>query len=572
MQPRPETSMPQRAYSYIRFSSREQARGESYRRQLEFAEEVCRRRGWCLDDTLRLEDLAVSGFRGLNAAVGALSVFLEGVRKKRITAGSVLIVESLDRLSRETVDEAYDLFRGLIRAGITTVTREPAREYSRENCGGNMLNLLEPLFIMARAHEESAVKSMRTGDAWKRRKQRARTEHTPWGQGCPAWIVMGPQGYELHPIHARTVQTIYRWSCEGLGAWRIMLALRADPETFPPMGRSKRWNTTYVQEILRNRTACGYYEPGRRDEAGRRRPDGEAVAGYYPAAVTEETWYLAQAARKARDHKTGHPGLGAPNLFTGIAFAAETGCRLEMFRQKHPSGEYCYLGAYKDEALKGLPKSALIPYGPLERAVRGVIGRFLPRDVAEQAQAADEREGQIAARTGELAALDHRAQLIRNQLADPGQNAKAVSHLLEVLKDIGARQSAAAQDLERLKMQSTTGRAEALGETQTLLAMEERAEGEERTQLREKIKGQLRWLLEGVWVLTQRLKRKRRILHVQLWLHGGRNHYFQIPLPASLPSGTTVWGLRNVDLRRWHIRRIAGDATSTQLSGEGLAG
>jgi hypothetical protein len=47
------------------------------------------------------------------------------------------------------VEEAFGLFRSILKAGVTIVTREPERYYSREN-SGNTLNRLEPLFIMPR--------------------------------------------------------------------------------------------------------------------------------------------------------------------------------------------------------------------------------------------------------------------------------------------------------------------------------------------------------------------------------------------------------------------------------------
>src|SRR4051794_32979546 len=61
-----------RAFSYIRFSSKRQAKGESFRRQMEFALEVCAENGWTLDETLTMHDLGVSAYRGANAKVGAL--------------------------------------------------------------------------------------------------------------------------------------------------------------------------------------------------------------------------------------------------------------------------------------------------------------------------------------------------------------------------------------------------------------------------------------------------------------------------------------------------------------------
>ena len=53
-----------RAYSYLRFSSKKQEKGESRRRQWDFAVEVSQENGWVLDDTLTLTDLGVSAFRG----------------------------------------------------------------------------------------------------------------------------------------------------------------------------------------------------------------------------------------------------------------------------------------------------------------------------------------------------------------------------------------------------------------------------------------------------------------------------------------------------------------------------
>src|SRR3954470_3227239 len=101
-----------RAYSYIRFSDRRQMAGDSLRRQLKLTESYCERKGLFLDDSLNLRDLGVSGFRGKNADTGALSLFLEAVKQKRVAVGSTLIVENLDRVSRDEIDEALPLFMG----------------------------------------------------------------------------------------------------------------------------------------------------------------------------------------------------------------------------------------------------------------------------------------------------------------------------------------------------------------------------------------------------------------------------------------------------------------------------
>ena len=61
-----------KAYSYLRFSTPEQSKGDSLRRQTALADEYAKRHGLTLDTELNLRDLGVSAFRGDNVAVGAL--------------------------------------------------------------------------------------------------------------------------------------------------------------------------------------------------------------------------------------------------------------------------------------------------------------------------------------------------------------------------------------------------------------------------------------------------------------------------------------------------------------------
>ena len=53
-----------KAYSYVRFSSPQQALGDSLRRQTEKAERYAVDRGLTLDTDLKMTDAGVSAFRG----------------------------------------------------------------------------------------------------------------------------------------------------------------------------------------------------------------------------------------------------------------------------------------------------------------------------------------------------------------------------------------------------------------------------------------------------------------------------------------------------------------------------
>src|SRR5438128_1281383 len=88
-------------YSYTRFSTGEQRKGTGQQRQDKLAAEWCIARGFAL--ATNYSDLGVSAFKGKNATHGALARFLACVESGVVTRGSVLIVESLDRLSRQNV-------------------------------------------------------------------------------------------------------------------------------------------------------------------------------------------------------------------------------------------------------------------------------------------------------------------------------------------------------------------------------------------------------------------------------------------------------------------------------------
>lgn len=87
------------AIAYLRFSSLQQVHGDSFRRQQKMIAEWLSAHPDYFLNPVTYEDLGLSAFRGVHAARGAFSVFMEAVEFGHILSGSVLLVESLDRLS-----------------------------------------------------------------------------------------------------------------------------------------------------------------------------------------------------------------------------------------------------------------------------------------------------------------------------------------------------------------------------------------------------------------------------------------------------------------------------------------
>src|SRR5437016_3288480 len=117
-------------YSYIRFSTPEQAMGDSERRQVSDAKDWARRKGLELDESLKLRDRGLSGFHGDHRKKGALGRFLELVEAGKIAQGSILLVENIDRLSREgAVKTLREIIFKLWDKGIVLQTLSPEETY-----------------------------------------------------------------------------------------------------------------------------------------------------------------------------------------------------------------------------------------------------------------------------------------------------------------------------------------------------------------------------------------------------------------------------------------------------------
>src|SRR5262249_43841991 len=124
------------AYSYIRFSYKRQEQGDSIRRQESGAKEWAQRnkdKVRALDTSLK-QDRGAAACRGKNHNRGqsrnnpdlnGLEAFLHDVENGRVPKGSYLVVESLDRLTREDVQPALRLILNMTGHGIRIVQLQP---------------------------------------------------------------------------------------------------------------------------------------------------------------------------------------------------------------------------------------------------------------------------------------------------------------------------------------------------------------------------------------------------------------------------------------------------------------
>jgi len=326
------------AFSYIRCSTPEQIKGDTKRRQIEAAEKYARENGLILSED-GYEDLGISAFRGKNTAEGSeLAALIAAIKAGKIPKGSTLIIENLDRLSRNFITESLPLFMDIIRCGVTIVTLMDRKVYSQESIRKNPFDLMYSIMILARGHEESAAKSERIQAAWSTAQKNANTVKIR--QSYPAWLELRDNKFKVLAVNASVIQNIYKQYLDGKGTGAIARDLNTRGI---PTFTGKKWYQTTVKFYLRFPAAIGEYHVGKR-EAGKKVKTGQVVKDYYPRIIEEADYYRAQAKLTLNPSRIGRPQRPDANLFSGIIKCGYCGGSMGIYNAAKSNSFVCWNG------------------------------------------------------------------------------------------------------------------------------------------------------------------------------------------------------------------------------------
>ncbi|ATX80662.1 Site-specific DNA recombinase [Mariprofundus aestuarium] len=307
-----------KAYSYIRFSSAVQLKGDSLRRQLEASRAYAKQHNLELDESL--QDIGVSAYTGENATEGALKKFIELVKSKQVEKGSILIIESLDRLSRQAVLKTLSLFTDILSSGVEIVTLTDGQHYTDKSIN-DIGQLMFSLMTMSRSHQESEIKSIRGKAAWDNKRKLALEQKKPMTRKCPNWLIVNDEmsGFILIEERAEIIKKIFELSIDGIGQRKIAKTFNEDG--IQPFTSGNIWHATYIRDLIKNRALLGEYQPKHKGE-----PIGKPIQDYYPRVMDEGTFYRAQAETKKRlSGSSGRKGKTFSNLFTGMCKCTNCG-------------------------------------------------------------------------------------------------------------------------------------------------------------------------------------------------------------------------------------------------------
>lgn len=312
-----------KAYSYLRFSTPEQMKGDSLRRQIALAEAYALKEGLDLMD-VSYRDLGVSAYRGANVERGALSEFLEAVRAGEIATGSYLLVESLDRLSRDKARRAMRTLEDICDAGITVVTLVDGRLYTKALLNDDPMALMYLIVVAMRANEESLTKSRRLKAAWSNKRKTA-TDRVLTAR-APTWLKLVGDGkdrrFEVIEEKANVLRRIFELAKAGMGQNKIAQTLNA--AQVPTLDGGKVWYRSNIAKLLNSESVLGVYVPHtvETNEQGKKvRKPVDKIESYYPLIVDPETFAQVRAtAFDTLNPRRGRHADGAiRNILGGLA-------------------------------------------------------------------------------------------------------------------------------------------------------------------------------------------------------------------------------------------------------------
>jgi DNA invertase Pin-like site-specific DNA recombinase len=503
------------AYSYIRFSHPDQAKGDSLRRQTEAAVHWCERNSVRLDTSTTFRDLGKSAYTGqhrTNPDRNALAAFLKLVEAGKVPRGSYIILENLDRLTREDIQPALLLALNLLQAGIRIVQLSPAEMVFDDK--SDTLPVMMMMMELSRGHGESAIKSERVGAAWAQRRKNARDGRDVLTHRLPAWVEERCGRLELIPARAAVVRRIFEMAAGGYG--HASIVKRFTEEQVSPFGQavvrpgkrrpafSGQWTRSYIATILKDRRAIGELQPRKRDG----KPDGDVIPNYFPAVVSEEEWYAARAGAAQRRQKPGRVGKHV-NVFAGLLRNARDGdsyyvaTRTDGHKPGRRGGTHRVL--INTGAAEGRTPCYSFPFNSFEKAILSLLVEVDPREVLGQDDGPDEvltLSGELAQTEAKIAELE--AELLKGDVAA----------LAKVLRQLEEQKRQLAEKLTGARQKAAHPLSEAWGWARPLMTALDTAPDPEDARLR--LRGALRRVVEGIWLLVVP-RGRARLAAVQVW-------------------------------------------------------
>jgi len=238
---------------------------------------------------------------------------------------------------------------------------------------------------------------------------------------------------------------------------------------------------------------------------GKRVPDGEPIADYYPEIIEPKTFWRVQEMLSAKAGKGGRRASNR-NLFTHVARCGYCGAPMQIIGGR----DHAYLQC--NRALRGIAgclTNRQFPYNELETAFLTMCGSL---DVAALLPHDDEQAQQINSLKLELKAIDGQLQAVAKKKANADKlmgmadDEATLKHVAQQLKKAIAEQTKLEAYRQKITDQlkkaesSSANTARQVESVKALIETMGGLEGDELAELRGRLKAHIQELVKTMWV------------------------------------------------------------------------
>jgi len=311
-------------YPYIRFSSKQQSGGSSLKRQwkdiLKYAED----NEYTVNNNLKLEDLGLSAYNADHIKKGSLGGFLEALKAGVIEndGSAYLCIEQIDRLSRQSIDDAYQLFRQILKANVNIITLMDNKIYTKKSLN-NLMEIMYSSMLMDQANQESSKKSERILKSFDQKIDKLTDGKKIQFTGMfPGWIDNnGTKKETIFVINnkAKIVQRAFKMYISGTSMGDIARTFNDEKIDQVAKKRHKNftntWSSAKVCHMLNSRCVIGDLVI---------KKTGHIFENYYPPIISIDDFDVVQDMRTTKKIKK-YSGRKSINIFTGKMFCSGCG-------------------------------------------------------------------------------------------------------------------------------------------------------------------------------------------------------------------------------------------------------
>jgi DNA invertase Pin-like site-specific DNA recombinase len=231
-----------------------------------------------------LRKMAVSAYKGDNAATGKLSGFLRAIEAGQVPQGSTLLVENLDRISRQKIRKARNTLEEIIDAGVDVVTLANNKRYTQSDLDDDAMTGIEIILTFQRAHEESLTKSKRVKHGWQRNLDRVKEGKRLRSSTIPNWLrlvgTLDDGHFEVVQEKAAVTRELFSRFANGDAVWSIAKDFRDRGIQTP---RGKTFASGNIYRLVSSKAPYGILEIGQGTKNDRTVFD--QIDDYFPRIV-----------------------------------------------------------------------------------------------------------------------------------------------------------------------------------------------------------------------------------------------------------------------------------------------